>query len=124
MGSFFVQREVQCGYVVRFKFTYTFFVTFGRHSCLNPLQVVAQSRAQLLEPRRVGGLASRNSEVSPLSAAGFAPCRVCLALVVWLAPVPLPASGTKQLFSYIVSGSAPCFQRLCHVGSGLVRAYS
>ncbi len=66
-GPVFCQREVQCGYVVRFKFTYTFFVTFGRHSCLNPLQVVAQSRAQLLEPRRAGGLASRNSEVLSLS---------------------------------------------------------
>ena len=53
--------------MVRFKFTYTFFVTFGRHSCLNPLHVVAQSRAQLLEPRRAGGLASRNSEVLSLS---------------------------------------------------------
>ena len=51
----------------------------------------------------------RNSEVFLLSPPGFASCRVCLALVVWLAPVPLPASGTKQLFSYIVSGSAPCF---------------
>jgi hypothetical protein len=63
---------------------------------------------------RAGGLgaelqAPRNSEVFPLSPPGFASCRVCLALVVWLAPVPLPASGTKQLFSYIVSGSAPCF---------------
>ena len=57
-------------------------------------QVVAQWRALVPESPRAGGLdgqlqALSNSEVFPLSPPGFASCRVCLALVVWLAPLLL-----------------------------------
>ena len=72
-------------------------------------QVVAQWRALLPESPRAGGLdgqlqALSNSEVFPLSPPGFASCRVCLALVVWLAPLLLQgrSNSSVRLFKVLL----------------------